>query len=88
MGINVGKTSAASLCDIVSEDKLAWSASGDVSAAGEPNMAYYTPKQYEDLYFGYILKVRELLKKRQKGCRNKETALHYSLMLHMLEKAM
>ena len=91
VGITLGSQSAASLSDMISEDKLAWyraSSVEEVSAAGEPNLAYYAPKQYEDLYYGYVLKTKALLQKRQKGCRDKETALHYSLMLHMLEKAM
>jgi hypothetical protein len=91
VGITLGSQSTASLSDMISEDKLAWygaSSAGEVSAAGEPNLAYYAPKQYEDLYYGYVLKAKELLQKRQRRCRDKETALHYSLMLHMLEKAM
>ena len=89
-GVNFGKASSASLADFVSEDKLAWQASVDpqeMSAAGEPNMAYYIPKQYEDLYFDYVLKVKNLLEKRHR-CRDKQTRLHYALMLHMLDKAM
>ena len=88
-GVNFGKPSGASLTDFVSEDKLAWSAAepGEISAAGEPNMAYYIPKQYEDLYFDYVLKVRKLLEKSH-SCKDKASRLHYGMMLHMLDKAM
>lgn len=89
-GVNFGKPSAASLSDVVTADKLAWSqtaSSHETSAAGEPNMAYYIPQQYEDVYFSYVMKVRDLLDKR-KRCRDKETRLHYELMIHMLDKAL
>ena len=91
VGISLGNPSSLTLSDLVSEDKLEWYQAAsveEVSAAGEPNLAYYAPKQYEDLYYAYVLKAKELLQKRQKGCRDKETQLHYNLLLHMLEKAM
>lgn len=90
VGIKLGKDSAASISDLfVSEQARMYHAasSGEVSASGEPNLTYYIPKQYEDLYFSYVQKVRDLLKKSSNH-RDKETRLHYQLMLHMLDKAL
>ena len=90
VGIKLGKDSATSISDLfVSEQaRMHYAASaGEVSASGEPNLTYYIPKQYEDLYFSYVQKVRDLLRKSLNH-RDKETRLHYQLMLHMLDKAL
>ena len=82
---------SASIADILSEEVLAFAPSfapSEVSAAGsEPNLAYYTPRQYEELYFSYVMKVRDLLKRSLKH-KDNETRLHYELMYHMLENAL
>lgn len=91
VGVNFGVGGSSSIADMLSEEVLAFAPSvsaSEVSAAGgEPNLAYYTPMQYEELYFAYVMKVRGLLKKSLKH-KNNETQLHYELMHHMLEKAL
>jgi hypothetical protein len=91
VGVNFGVGGSASIADILSEEVLAFAPSfapSEVSAAGsEPNLAYYTPRQYEELYFSYVMKVRDLLKKSLKH-KDNETRLHYELMYHMLENAL
>lgn len=89
-GVSFGNATSLTLSDFIPSEKLVWAASAsnmDVAAAGEPNMAYYTPRQYEEVYFAQLLKVRKLLKKRQR-CSDKDTEHHYRLMLYMLDKAM
>ena len=89
VGVRFGVGESASITDIFSDETLSFAQSINPSdhaaAGGEPNFAYYTPKQYEELYYAYVMKVRDLLKKSLKH-RNKETQLHYELMHHMLEK--
>ena len=91
VGVNFGVGGSASIADILSEEVLAFAPSfapSEVSAAGsEPNLAYYTPRQYEELYFSYVMKVRDLLKRSLKH-KDNETRLHYELMYHMLENAL
>lgn len=90
VGVKLGGASSLSIYDILSPETQAHynaSVSGTVSAAGDPNLAYYIPKQYEDLYFGYVLKVQKLLKKARNH-KDKDTALHYQLMLHLLERSL
>ena len=89
VGVKFGVGGTASITDMFSDANLTLARSfseSDYSAAGgEPNFAYYTPKQYEELYYAYVMKVRELLRKSLKH-RDRETQLHYELMHHMLEK--
>ena len=90
VGVKLGGASSLSIKDILSPENLAHysaSVSETVSAAGDPNLAYYIPKQYEDLYFGYVLKVQKILKK-VRNHKDKDTALHYQLMLHLLERSL
>ena len=91
VGVNFGAGGSASIVDILSDEVLAFAPSASASevsaAGGEPNLAYYTPKQYEELYYAYVMKARDLLKKSLKH-KNNETQLHYELMYHMLEKAL
>ena len=89
VGVKFGVGGSAAIADMFSAETLSFaqsvSASEYSAAGGEPNFAYYTPKQYEELYYAYVIKVRDLLKKSLKN-RDKETRLHYELMHHMLEK--
>ena len=48
---------------------------------------YHLPKQYEGMYFGYVLKVKDLLEKR-KNSGDETTRMHYRLMLHQISKAL
>jgi hypothetical protein len=50
-------------------------------------MAYYTPKQCEELYYAYVLKAKEVIRKSLKH-KDKQTRLHYELMYHKLENAL
>ena len=85
-GVNIAGGSSASLRDLISEDVRAWKPE-DVSASGEPNLAYYVPKQYEELYYGYLMKIKKLLKKMSNH-RDKATKLHYQLMARKLENSL
>ena len=90
VGVKLSGGNSLTVSDMISEDVLAWygaHAPQEVSASGEPNLVYYTPRQYEELYYGYVVKVHDLLKKSRKH-KDEATRLHYQLMLHMLETAM
>lgn len=90
VGIKLGSNDSVSIYDLFEErnlrDYCAYSPV-PVFASSEPNVAYYTPRQYEEIYYDFVLKTQKLLKKRVNH-KDKDTALHYALMLEMLNKSM
>ena len=85
-GVNIAAGNSAAITDLISSDTMAWGPE-EVSASGEPNFAYYVPKQYEELYYGYLMKVRDLIRKMSNH-KDKATRLHYQLMAHKLENSL
>ena len=90
VGIKFGTNAASSIYDMFAEktmmDFCAY-APGAVSASSEPNVAYYTPRQYEEIYYDFVLKSRDILKKCVNH-KDKDTGMHYRLMLEMLNKSL
>jgi hypothetical protein len=91
VGVKFGSGGSSSIADLLSDEVLAYAqtlGASEVSAAGgEANMAYYTPKQCEELYYAYVLKAKEVIRKSLKH-KDKQTRLHYELMYHKLENAL
>jgi hypothetical protein len=90
VGIKFGTNAAASIHDMLAEKTLMefYSyAQAPISASSEPNVAYYTPRQYEEVYYDFVLKTQGLLKKCVSH-RDKDTGMHYRLMLVMLNKSL
>jgi hypothetical protein len=90
VGIKFGTNAAASIHDMLAEKTLMefYSyAQAPISASSEPNVAYYTPRQYEEIYYDFVLKTQSVLKKCINH-RDKDTGLHYKLMLEMLNKSL
>lgn len=91
VGIQFGGGSSSAITDMFSDEILAWSsvfgASETSAAGGEPELAYYIPRQYEEMYFGYVMKAKELVKKSRNN-KDAKISAHYELMYHMLEKAL
>ena len=85
-GVNIAAGNSAAITDLISSGTMAWGPE-EVSASGEPNFAYYVPKQYEELYYGYLMKVRDLIRKMSNH-KDKATRLHYQLMAHKLENSL
>ena len=58
-----------------------------VAGFEEPMAEYFVPRNQESMCYGYFLRVRDLLN-NQKQHADKDTRLHYQLLLHQMNNAL
>lgn len=58
-----------------------------LSSYDEPEFQYFVGKNSSPLHYSYLLKIRDLIKRRVNSS-DKQTKLHYELMIHEIEKAL
>lgn len=58
-----------------------------VAGFEEPMAEFFVPKSQDSMCYGYFLRIRALLNSR-KGQTDKETRLHYQLLLHQMNNAL
>ena len=58
-----------------------------VAGFDEPMAEYFVPKNQDSMCYGYFLRIRDLLN-GQKQHVDKDTRLHYQLLLHQMNNAL
>lgn len=87
VGVKLGASEAIAMADMFAKEDLAHHIAlmpETVFASESTYLAEYAPKKFEEYYYGDLVRVYELLKKH-KNHKDKATALHYQMLLRMLE---
>lgn len=58
-----------------------------VAGFDEPMAEYFIPKNQDSMCYGYFLRIRNLLNSRKQHV-DKDTRLHYQLLLHQMNNAL